>query len=142
MRRTIAEVEGWLDTDSGLSEGDRRNALHELNQAKATLTQFAQDIVTSHATEVDERRENVLHELCDVRDSYAQLIKDGKGGKLTAAEFAERLNQLEGRQASAANAVRICSETTASVTAIEEDPLAYANDVATRNVGARYNFSF
>ncbi len=142
MRRTIAEVKAWLDSDSGLSEGDRRHIREELDQAKAALTKFAGDVATDHANDVDERREDVLVELCDVRDAFAQLVKDGRSGKLTAAEFTERLNQLEGRQASAANAVRICSETAASVTAIEEDPLAYANGVATGNVAARYNFSF
>lgn len=142
MRRTIAEVEAWLDTDSGLSEGERRAVAAEVQAARSTLTKFSNDVATDHATDVDERREDVLHELCEVRDSYAQLVKDGKGGKLTAAEFTERLNHLEGRQASAMNGVRICSEMTASVAAIEEDPLAYASNVGAYNIAVRHNFSF
>lgn len=143
MKRTVAQAESWLD-DVGavLPAAARAEAQREIDQAKAAAANFASGVAGDRAADIDAYREVVLKELCEVRDAYAQLAKDGQAGKLTGAEYLQRLNELQGREISCSGPVSEVAEVAAFVSEIEEDPLAYADTYASRNPANQFDFSF
>lgn len=143
MKRSVAQAERWYeDTEPILSLEAKSAAMSEINRAKARARQFSEGVVQDIANKTDAIRSELLQELCEVRDGYAQLAKDGKAGKLSASEFLQRMNELEGRQASVANDIALVTQDAANAEHIEEDPVTYGDDILSRQPENQFDFSF
>jgi uncharacterized membrane protein len=117
-------------------------AQYEIDRAKAQAQTFANGVVDDTAGYVDGRRQGLLQELCEIRDSYVTLTQAAKAGRLTAAEFSSAISELETAEVSCTRQVQEIATNVATVTAIEEDSLAYADSYASRNPTNQYDFSF
>ncbi len=120
----------------------RRQVAEEINEARKRAFAFAHGVADAAAADVDRDREAALQELCRVRDGYAQLVKDGQAGKLTAAEFTAALDDLESRELRSGSTINGFTEAATQVTEIEEAPLDYADDYAERNPNLLHEFTF
>lgn len=142
-RRTVLSAQQYVEENAAAINPELyRQYQEEINRAKAAAVSFATGVADGRASDVDAGREDVLRELCQVRDGYAQLIKDGQAGRLSAAEFSQAFDALESREVSSGNAVAEFTEAAAFVTDIEEDPEAYGDDYASRNPNLLHEFTF
>ncbi len=142
-RRTLRQAEAWFEEVSPVLPGEtRRQVAEEINEARKRAFAYAEGVAGDHAADVDKDRETTLQELCRIRDGYAQLIKDGQAGKLTATEFTAALNDLEDDERNFVGKVNAFAHKADVVSEIEEAPLDYADDYAERNPGNQFDFTF
>lgn len=142
-RRTVRSAEAHIEQmASALNPEVYRQYQSEVDQARADAHSFASGVADDTANAVDESREQTLRTLCEVRDGYAQLAKDGQAGKLTASEFTARLNDLEMRDTTERKQLGEIVNASDFVGEIEEAPLDYADDHRERNPAFQYDFSF
>lgn len=143
-RRTVRDAERWLqEMAPTLNPEHYRQLSVEVETAKARAGEFAAGIVEDRiALDVEPVRRELEQELCQIRDDYAQLKKEGTRGLLTAKEYQARSNELEVRQRAAARQVDRVEKAAEAVSRIEEDPVAYADEVATRTPNLMSDFSF
>lgn len=142
-RRTLRQAETWFEDVSPVLPGEtRRQVAEEINEARKRALAFANGVADAAVADVDRDREAALRELCEVRDAYAQLIKDGQAGRLSAAEFSQAFDALESREVSSGNTIIGFTEAVAQVTEVEEAPLDYADDYAARNPNLLHEFTF
>ncbi len=142
-RRTLRQAEAWFEEVSPVLPGEiRRQVAEEINEARKRAFAFAEGVADGRASDVDKDRETTLQELCRVRDGYAQLVRDGQAGKLTAAEFTAALNDLEDDEAKYGKKLQEYDRIAETVSQIEEAQLDYADDYAERTINNQYEFSF
>ncbi len=142
-RRSVAQAQAWFDDWSpNLTPDARRQAQDEINEARSRAQNFAAGVVEGHTQRVDSQRDDLLRELCAIRDEYASVAKAGQDGLLTAAEYTERLNDLDSRLDSCTKKASAAAKAAEAVAEIEEDPLAYADDYFSRNRNIQHDFSF
>jgi len=142
-RRTLRQAEAWFEDVSPVLPGEtRRQVAEEIKDARKRALAFANGVTDAAVADVDRDREAALRELCEVRDGYAQLIKDGQAGRITAAEFSAGFDDLESRELRCGNTINGFTDAVAQVTEVEEAPLDYADDYAERNPNLLHEFSF
>lgn len=135
-RRTVREAERWLQEQAPrLNPEHYRQLSVEVEDAKARAETFAAGLIEDRiALDVEPVRQELERELCQIRDDYAQLKKEGARGLLTAKEYQDRWQGLEVRQRAAARQVDRVEKAAEAISQIEEDPVGYADEVATRTM--------
>lgn len=148
MQRTIAEAQAWVDggVDSFNNEQLTRYR-NEIQTATAQATKRAETYVNELAANLVAKRDGILEHVCELRDSYQALIKDGELGLLTAAEFQERYDQLEAQKREAINSEAPMLEEIETISDIEDEPSSWYDNLITRTGGSlyremAYEFSF
>jgi hypothetical protein len=127
---TIYQAEQTLASLNGLSDDQRRQYQHEIEEAKGAATHMANDEAERITADVRQRRAELLEEACEVRDGLAK------------ATTATELNNFRRRQQQLAKAIEELDATTQTVEAIETDPVAYAENLFAKYPRTRPHFSF
>lgn len=132
-QHTISEAEAALASLSGLSDNQRRQCEAELQAAKAKATATGTAAADQLAQQVRLERDDLLRELCEVRDQLA-----------TAAAGCDKraLTDLRQRRQRLMSKVEEVERLAERVEDIEADPAAYGDSLYTKYPGTRPNFSF
>ena len=131
--RTLAEAEATLANLSGLSDNERRQYEAEVTAAKAQATAQGTTAATQMAQQVREDRDDLLRELCEVRDGLAAAR--------TSAD-AQVLKHLRQRRERLVRQVEEIERLAERVEEIEEDPTAYGEALYEKYPGTRPIFTF
>lgn len=143
MQRTVTDAARALEELAPtLNPEMYRRYNEELTQARNAATATAGEFADRQVADVDAVREDLLRGLCEVRDAYAALAKDGESGRISAADYQARFARLRQQQRAlerrAGDIVRVAE----LVEGIETDPEGWADNFQNRYPHARPNFSF
>ncbi len=130
---TVTQAEADLADISGLSDNQRHQFQAEVNAARQAATAAGEAEAARIAAAVAESREDVLAELCEVRDALAAAQANGDRTGLA---------DLRTRHRSLLAEVEEVERLVGQVEAIEADPFAYGEGVFTKYPLTRPNFSF
>src|SRR5207244_3278532 len=103
-----------------------------LSEAEAQARKFVDDYISGQEQGVRTGRDEALRELTAVRDEFGDLLAEGSSGRLPAAEYADRLNELRARQAQAEAQLQQAEEKVAQIEKVETDPIGYYDQQAAR----------
>jgi hypothetical protein len=134
MRRTIADARQVLEEDLAptLNDGRLRQAREVLAQAEAQAREAAGAHLDRHEAELREVRQEALRELTEVRDAFDALVAEGAEGRISAKEYADRLDVLGQRRAQADDALAKAAEQVERFQGIEDDPIGFYDELASR----------
>jgi hypothetical protein len=134
MRRTIADARRTLEEDiaPGLNDGRLRQAQEVLAQAEAQARETARGYLDRQEAEVQEVRQTALRDLTEVRDAFDSLVAEGAEGRISAREYAERLDALGQRHARADDALAKAAEQVERFEGVEDDPVGFYDELASR----------
>lgn len=130
---TVTQAEAALADLSGLSDNQRRQCQAEVDAARQAATAAGEAEAARIAATVAESRDEVLAELCEVRDALAAAQANGDRSALS---------ELRSRQRSLTAEVEEVERLVGQVEAIEADPFAYGEGVFGKYPLTRPNFSF
>jgi hypothetical protein len=134
MRRTIAVARRTLEEDIApdLNDGRLRQAQEVLAQAEAHARETAGAYLDRHEAELQEVRQSALRELTEVGDAFDALVAEGAEGRIYAKAYAERLDALRQRHAQADDALAKVAEQVERFEGIEDDPVGFYDELASR----------
>jgi hypothetical protein len=131
--RTIASARAALDDMlPHLSDYQVAEARKVLAQLEREARNQATAYVTDREREVREARDSALRELTAVRDAMDELAAEGSTGRVSAQEYAQRLNGLAGRQFKAEDLLTKAEAKVELVEQIETDPIGWFDDLTAR----------
>lgn len=130
---TIAQAEAAIANMPGLSDAHRKAYQAEVNEARAAATRLGQQELDRITDEVRGGRDDLLRELCDVRDALAAATASGDRSVLA---------DLRQRHQSLARQVEQIEAMVEQVEAIEADPVAYGESLFQKYPPTRPNFTF
>ena len=127
MKRTIRQAKAILEEAApGLNPAMYRRYADEVKQAEQAATQLAHGHARQKASKLLTQRKEVERQLCETRDGFKALVQEKD--RLTAQEYAERFNTLKGEERRLQAIVGDVEAGLATVQAIEEDPVTYADE--------------
>lgn len=141
LTMTITQAQQYVEM-TAMSDHRRAEADSQIGAAIGTATQLAQATVEEVVAEWQQDFAPLSADLCSVRDDYAKLIKAGELGQITASEFNQQMNAIRRTHRGYARAVDSCAESVIKVTAIEDDPIAYAEHIFNVTPMVRPTFTF
>ncbi len=130
---TVTAAEATLAELTGLSDNHRRQCQAEVDAARQAATTAGEAEAARNAAAVAEGRDDLLAELCEVRDALAAAQANGDRSALS---------ELRSRQRSLTAEVEEVERLVGQVEAIEADPFAYGETVFGKYPLTRPNFSF
>jgi len=125
MRRRIRDADRHLTENATLLNPEAyRQYRQEVTQAQAAAVTFADKAAKRRYEIISERRTDLLQDMCGVRDQLAELAKEGRAGRIDAAEYTARLERLSAAydQAMGARGVQLVSDAVESIADIEQGP--------------------
>jgi hypothetical protein len=115
------------DMTTGLNPVDFQRLKSELDKASGAAVSLATEHADRRVNDVLGSRQEVLTELCRLRDEFTSLAAEGEQGLLPARDFNERLSRLQ-REFQAVNRhSNEVDKATELVELIEEDPEGWAD---------------
>lgn len=142
-RRTVASARRELeDLAPTLNDHMRRTYEGEINAAAGKAKAVATRMLEGITADVDGVRDEVLAEVCDLRDDFAALAAEGEMGTLSAAEYAERFNDLQDRQRTLRIKEQRLTDLVSHAERIESDPEATGDSLFQRFPHIQPDFSF
>lgn len=142
-RRTIADAEAELEALApGLNPVAFRDLQAEVSYARTAAETFSNRVAGDMALEVEQARDDLLQELCDVRDAFATLTSQGQAGRIGAGDYHDQWDALAQRQRAAERTIARLGERAEAIDAIEADPVAYADRFFTNTPNLMPDFSF
>jgi hypothetical protein len=132
-RYSIGQAEAAIAGMSGLSDQQRAAFTAEVDEAKATARDLALAEAQQLTDDVRSRRDDLLRELCKVRDDLAAAKTSGDRQAMTEArrDHARLMAEVEEIEA-----------LVATVEQIEADPVAHGDRIFAKYPGTRPNFTF
>jgi hypothetical protein len=100
-----------------------------LEEAEANARGMATERIASLEQEIKTKRDAALRELTEVRDAYESLARNER---LSAPDYSKELYTLRERQQAAEAQLARAEELLGTVEEIEQDPLGWFDDLATR----------
>ena len=99
-RRLLRDAKRSLEEDVLPKADDYTARQHTrfLKEAEARARQRAQEFLEEREHEAREARDSVLRELTEVRDELHELVEEGKQGRISSAEYLDRLERLRMQQ--------------------------------------------
>ncbi|HVX19218.1 MAG TPA: hypothetical protein VHA73_14405 [Acidimicrobiales bacterium] len=130
---TVTQAEAALADLSGLSDNQRRQYQAEVDAARQAAIAAGEDEAARIAADVGSYRDDVLAELCEVRDALAAAQSGGDRSDLSG---------LRTRHRALLAKVEEVERLVDQVEAIEADPFAYGEAVFAKYPLTRPKFSF
>jgi chromosome segregation ATPase len=133
-RRLLRDARRSLEEEVLPSANDYRGRQHTqvLQAAETRARQRAEAFLEEHEHDVREARDSALRELTEVRDELHELASEGKEGRISAGEYLDRLDHLRIRQRDAEASLSEVEQAIEHISAVEDDPIAWADDLASR----------
>ncbi len=133
-RRLLRDARRALEEDVAPTTSDywTREHTRHVEEAEARARQRAIAFLEEREREVREVRATVLRELTEVRDQLHDLASEGSLGRLSPVMYSERLDALRARQRKAEQRLAKAEESVERISALEADPIAWADDLASR----------
>jgi hypothetical protein len=135
MRRlTISEARAVFEEQvlPQVNDHQAREARSILEAAEKQAQSFAAEYISDREREVRESRDQALRELTEVRDSLDDLRVEGGTGRVSAREYADRLEALHRRQEAAEAAMEEAQDKVSLIEQIETDPITFYDEMAER----------
>lgn len=128
MRRTLRQARrAFEDMTTGLNPAVYQRLKSELDAASGAAVTLATQHADRRVNDVMGNRQEVLTELCRLRDEFTSLAAEGTQGLLPAKDFNERLTRLQRELRATDRHVGEVDKATELVELIEEDPEAWAD---------------
>jgi hypothetical protein len=128
-RRTIRQAKQVLEEAApGLNPLMFRRYSDEIKAAEQAATQVAHGHAAKKSTKLLTQRTDVLRRLCETRDGFKELVAEGKAGRITGKDYADRFNALKAEERRLEAVIGDVEAGLATVEQIEEDPVAYADE--------------
>lgn len=132
-RRTITDAKRELDVLlPGISDYWAKQFRQEISAAEQRAEALAAEHVAREADNLLQLRDAALRTLTEVRDDYDALAATGRDARVSATDYSAQLNVLRRRQADAEELLARAEMEAERLTAIEDDPVAYHDDIAGR----------
>lgn len=143
-RRTIAEARRILEQDLAPVVNDhvRRQYETEINAAAGKAKAVADRMLNQIVHSMQEQRDEVLAEVCALRDDFQALTDEGALGTLSANEYHDRLKELQTRQRALSRKEQELVGMADRAASIEEDPEAYGDALFAKFPANRPDFTF
>lgn len=127
-RRTLRQARRMFDDmTTGLNPVDYQRLKSEIDKASGAAVSLATEHADRRVNDVLGSRQEVLTELCRLRDEFTSLAAEGEQGLLPAREFNERLSQLQRALRAHDWHAAEADRATELVELIEEDPEGWAD---------------
>ena len=114
----------------------------ELDGAEQAARTHAEQFVNQRLAQVDDRRHELLVEACEVRDAYGALRDESALGRLSAAEYASRLRDLDARRDRVEARLADVEREVDRLGGIEDDPVAWTDEQYRKYPTTAPTFSF
>jgi hypothetical protein len=133
-RRTLREARKVLDDDVARRVNDVQlrdlTAVMEEEEQKARAT--VGEMIVGESEAVNQMRSEALRALTEVRDKADALVAQAQEGRISAEEYAARLDDLAERQQQAESRLEEASTKVNYLERGEEDPIAFYSDLQQR----------
>lgn len=142
-KRTLKNARQHLESVTPMVNQGTYSQMHaEFKAAQAKALGLATQAATRKVTDLTAQRQEVLEDVCSVRDELAALTAEGKAGRLSGKEYRDQLAKLQQRQRSLQRHEQQIAKAVESVAAIEDDPEGYADSLYERYPNMQPDFSF
>jgi chromosome segregation ATPase len=111
-----------------------------LQAAETRARQRADADLEEREQEVRQARDSILRELTEVRDELHELADEGKQGRISSANYLERLDHLRMRQRQAEEHLHELDQAIDQIATVEDDPIGWADDLASHYPRLREDF--
>lgn len=143
MRSTItAARQRLVDLAPGLNQQVYGRLKAELDAAERDARARAEQFYSQHLEALDGTRRDLLVEACSVRDDLEHLAAEAALGRMSAADFGRRLDALTSRRDRVERDLAEADRRLDVLGGIEDDPEAWADDLARRFPSTQPEFSF
>jgi chromosome segregation ATPase len=134
FRRTLVDARREFEEQvlPRVSDHQARQGREMLEVAEGKARAEADKRVISIEAEVREIRDEALRELTEVRDSFDALASEASLGRISSAEYSNRLEALRRRQAEAEGQLDDAEEKVEQIAAVEDDPIRWYDDLTRR----------
>ena len=127
-RRTIAEARRLLaDAAPSLNPEMYRRIDDEIKVVEADARTLATEYANQRADDLTNLRNDVLVEVCEVRDGYDALMAEAELGLIDADDYHHRFQQLEDRKRYLGTRAGELDYLADAVERIDEDPVAWTD---------------
>ena len=143
-RRTIAQARRILEQDIAPVVNDhvRRQYEAEINAASGQAKAAADRMLTRIINNMQSQRDEVLAEVCSLRDDFQALTDQGQLGTLSADDYHDRLKELQTRQRALSRKERDLVGMAERAEQIETDPEAYGDSLFAKFPQTQPDFTF
>jgi len=100
----------------------------EIKAAEAEATRTAHGHASTKTTKMLTDANDVLRRLCETRDGFKTLAAQGKAGRVSSKDATKRFNDLKAEERRLQALLTDVEAGLATVQAIEDDPVAYADE--------------
>lgn len=111
-----------------------------LEAAEQRAVEMANERIDLLEGQVKELRDDALRTLTETRDEAEELNRELQLGHASASEYSTRLAGLRAQKEAAGNALARAEEIVDQVEEIEQDPIAFVDDLARRLPVAQQEF--
>jgi DNA repair exonuclease SbcCD ATPase subunit len=138
-RRTIADAQRSLTEDHAprLTDYNLQRARQLIEAAQRDARDYASRRIDTIEEEVQETYDEAARALTEARDGFEDLERESRSGRISADDYARRLAELREQQVEAEAALSRAEEIVGEVESIEEDPIRWYDEEATRFPNAR-----
>ncbi len=127
-KRTLRQARRMFEEiTTGLNPADYQRIKSEIDTASGAAVGLATEHADRRVNDVMGSRQEVLTELCRLRDELTSLATQGEQGLLPAREFNEQLSRLQRELRTVNNHSAEVDRATELVELIEEDPEGWAD---------------
>lgn len=142
-RRTLRQARrAFEDMTAGLNPAMYQQSKAEIDKASGAAVAMATQHADRRVNDVLGSRQEMLTELCRLRDELTSLVAQGEQGLLPAREYNERLARLQRELRATDRHASEVDQATEFVETIEQDPEAWADSLAERYPHMMPEFSF
>lgn len=142
-QRTIAEARAQLDAlGQVMSNASLEPFRAELEAAQAVAQEMATRHMDTTSGDAEKLAADVLDQLSEVQDAYAELVSASEAGRVSARDFSDRFTKLRAQQRAAERRSSELMRTADRLEAIESAPEAWADGLYSRFPLVRPEFSF
>lgn len=143
MKSTIREArERLADLAPSLNPEMYRRLSEEVEEVARHATAHAERFLSRQLAALDAERQTLLVEVCQVRDEYEALNAGGSLGRLSAEDYAERLDALNRRRAALTERRSEVERQIDRLGEVEDDPTGWADSLYRRTPSLAPNFTF
>lgn len=127
-RHTLRQARRMFeDMTTGLNPADYQRLKSEIDKASGAAVSLATEHADRRVNDVLGSRQEVLTELCRLRDEFTSLAAEGEQGLLSSRDLNERLQQLRRDLQAVNHHSTEVDKATELVELIEDDPEAWTD---------------
>lgn len=142
-RRTVAAARRELEALApGLNPVVYARLSTVINAAAAKARTVGDRMLDRIFNEMQVQRDEVLADVCTLRDDFQALIAEGELGTLSATEYHDRLRSLQSRQRTLVRRERELVGMANRAEQIEADPEAYGDSLFAKFPDTQPDFTF